>query len=189
MTFPVGGIYRSLYKGGASGLLAPVERRPRPVLRELRAAPQAVIVPKDRFADAARAIGLDHAAYAWQAPVLRDLTLQEAEDTRASIASRISGEIDDTRLLDRCFIAFFCSRSNGPVWGSAMDDVVRDVHGRLVAIDGPARLLRIAGMLVALVVVAGAGAFVMAARTGRVDLLFARARGRGRWVGVRRSRP
>ena len=183
VTFPVGGIYRSLYKGGASGYWRPWNDALVLYCGNCAPPPQAVIVPKDRFADAARAIGLDHAAYAWQAPVLRDLTLQEAEDA-ARITSRISGEIDDTRLLDRCFVAFFCSRSNGPVWGSAMDDVVRDVHGRLVAIDGPARLLRIAGMLVALVVVAGAGAFVMAARRVESSLLFARG-ARPRAVGGR----
>src|SRR6266542_3579510 len=50
----------------------------------------------------------------WQAPVLRDLTLQEAEDA-ARITSRISDEIDDRALLDRCFVTFLCNRSNGPV--------------------------------------------------------------------------
>ena len=183
VTLPVGGIYRSLYKGGASGYWRPWNDALVLYCSDCAPPPQAVIVPKDRFAEAARAIGLDHAAYAWQAPVLRDLTLQEAEDA-ARITSRISEEIDDRALLDRCFIAFFCSRSNGPVWGSAMDDVVRDVHGRLVAIDGPARLLRIAGMLVALVVVAGAGAFVMAARRVESNLLFARG-ARPRSVGGR----
>ena len=183
VTFPVGGIYRSLYKGGASGYWRPWNDALVLYCADCAPPPQAVIVPKDRFADAARAIGLDHAAFAWQAPVLRDLTLQEAEDA-ARIASRISDEIDDRSLLDRCYIAFFCSQSNGPVWGSAMDDVVREVHGRLVAIDGPARLLRIAGMLVALVVVAGAGAFVMAARRVESSLLFARG-ARPRAVGGR----
>ena len=120
--------------------------------------------------------------------MLRDLTLQEAEDAARITSRHLRGDRRRS-LLDRCYIAFFCSQSNGPVWGSAMDDVVREVHGRLVAIDGPARLLRIAGMLVALVVVAGAGAFVMAARRVESNLLFARARGRGRWVGARRSRP
>ena len=183
VTFPVGGIYRSLYKGGASGYWRPWNDALVLYCADCAPPPQAVIVPKDRFADAARSIGLDHAAFAWQAPVLRDLTLQEAEDA-ARIASRISDEIDHRSLLDRCYIAFFCSQSNGPVWGSAMDDVVREVHGRLVAIDGPARLLRIAGMLVALVVVAGAGAFVMAARRVESSLLFARG-ARPRAVGGR----
>ena len=183
VTFPVGGIYRSLYKGGASGYWRPWNDALVLYCADCAPPPQAVIVPNDRFADAARSIGLDHAAFAWQAPVLRNLTLQEAEDA-ARIASGISDEIDHRSLLDRCYIAFFCSQSNGPVWGSAMDDVVREVHGRLVAIDGPARLLRIAGMLVALVVVAGAGAFVMAARRVESSLLFARG-ARPRAVGGR----
>jgi putative ABC transport system permease protein len=182
-TLPVGGIYRSLYKGGASGYWRPWNDALVLYCGNCAPPPQPVIVPKDRFADAARAIGLDHAAYAWQAPLLRDLTLQEAEDA-ARIASRISQEIDDRTLLDRCFISFFCSVRSGPVWESSMDDVVRDVHGRLVAIDGPARLLRIAGMLVALVVVAGAGAFAMAARRVESSLLFARG-ARPRAVGGR----
>ena len=173
VTMPVDGIYRSLYKGGASGYWRPWNDALVLYCGNCAPPPQAVIVPKGRFADAARAIGLDHAAYAWQAPLLRDLTLQEAEDA-ARAASRISEEIDDRALLGRCFIGFFCSRASGPIWGSAIDDVVRDVHGRLVAIDGPARLLRIAGMLVALVVVAGAGAFAMAARSVESHLLFAR---------------
>jgi putative ABC transport system permease protein len=183
VTLPVGGTYRSLYKGGASGYWRPWNDALVLYCGNCAPPPQAVIVPKDRFADAARAIGLDHAAFAWQAPVLRDLTLQEAEDA-AAISSRISEEIDDRALLDRCFAGFFCNRSNGPVWGSSMDDVVHDVHGRLVAIDGPARLLRIAGMLVALVVVAGAGAFAMAARRVESNLLFARG-ARPRAVGGR----
>jgi hypothetical protein len=183
VTLPVGGIYRSLYKGGASGYWRPWNDALVLYCGNCAPPPQAVIVPKDRFADAARAIGLDHAAYAWQAPVVRDLTLQEAEDA-ARIASRISEEIDDRAPLGRCFLAFFCSFRSGPAWGSAMDDVVRDVQGRLVAIDGPARLLRIAGILVALVVVGGAGAFVMAARRVESNLLFARG-ARPRAVGGR----
>src|SRR5262245_5397343 len=76
--------------------------------------------------------------------------------------------------MNRCYIGFFCSRHSGPTWGSAMDDVVGNVHGRLIAIEGPAKLLRVAGMLVAIVVVAGAGAFAMATRRVESTLLFAR---------------
>jgi putative ABC transport system permease protein len=142
-----------------------------------------VILPGERFVDAARAIGLDHVGSAWQAPVARELTLEEAEDA-ARIASNISAEIDDRALLNQCFLSFFCSPKSGPVWGSSIDDVVNDVHRRLVAIEGPARLLRLTGMLVALVVVAGAGAFAMAARRVESNLLFARG-ARPRAVGGR----
>jgi hypothetical protein len=171
VTLTVDGIYRSLYRGGASGYWRPWNDELVLYCSNCAPPPQAVIVPMDRFVGAARAIGLDHAGYAWQAPVRRELTLQEAEDA-ARIAFDISDEIDDASVLDRCFISFFCNLRNGPVWGSAIDDVVNDVHGRLVAIEGPARLLRLAGMLVALVVVAGAGAFAMAARRVESNLLF-----------------
>ena len=134
-------------------------------------------MPKDRFAGAARAIDArDPAAYAWQAPLLlRDLTLEEAEDA-AGITSRISEDINDSETCSTgASSGSSATRSNGPVWwGSAMDDVVRDVHGRLVAIDGATPAAPCAGILVALVVVAGAGAFAMAARRVESNLLFAR---------------
>ena len=182
VTLTVDGIYRSLYRGGASGYWRPWNDELVLYCSDCAPPPQAVIVPMDRFVGAARAIGLDHAGYAWQAPVRRELTLQEAEDA-ARIAFEISDEIDAS-VLDRCFISFFCNLRNGPAWGSSIDDVVNDVHGRLVAIEGPARLLRLAGMLVAFVVVAGAGAFAMAARRVESNLLFARG-ARPRAVGGR----
>jgi hypothetical protein len=176
VTLPVDAVYRSLYKGGASDYWmawkddlvfyeCPRNCPPPP--------PQALIVPRERFEAAARTVGLDHAAYAWQARLARNLTLEEAEDA-ARIATRISEQIDDSRLLDRCVIAIFCNTRDGATWGSSMDDVVDAVHDRLIAIEGPARLLRAAGILVALVVVAGAGAFAMATRRVESTLLFAR---------------
>lgn len=180
---PVDAIYRSLYKGGASGYWRPWNDEL--VLYCGNCAPpaQPIVVPQDLFSDAARKIGLDHAGYAWQAPLRRDLTLQEAEDA-SRIASGISADIGDAKIMNRCFIGFFCTRRSGPVWGSAIDDVVRDVQSRLVAIEGPAQLLRVAGILVALVVVAGAGAFAMATRRVESALLFARG-ARPRAVGGR----
>jgi putative ABC transport system permease protein len=173
VTLPVDAIYRSLYKGGASGYWRPWNDALVLYCADCAPPPQAIVVPRDVFADTARQIGLDHTGYAWQAPLTRDLTLQEAEDA-ARIASGIRRDIDETKIMNRCFIGFFCSRLSGPTWGSAIDDVVREVHGRLVAIEGPARLLRVAGVLVALVVVAGAGAFAMATRRVESALLFAR---------------
>ncbi len=185
VTLPVGGIYRSLYRGGASGYWRPWNDELVLYCPDCAPPAQALILPRAQFDDAARAIGLDHVSYAWQAPLTRDLTLQEAEDAER-ITSRISDQIEARTLLNRCFIAFFCNRASGPQWGSAMDDVVRDVHGRLVAIEGSARLLRVAGILIALAVVAGAGAFAMAARRVESTLLFARG-ARPRAVGGRAS--
>jgi hypothetical protein len=180
---PVDAIYRSLYKGGVSGYWRPWNDELVLYCGNCAPPPQALIVTRDVFADTAPRIGLDHASYAWQAPLARELTLQEAEDA-ARIAIGIGRDIDDQKLMNQCFIGFFCSSKSGPVWGSAMDDVVRDVHRRLVAIEGPAQLLRVAGVLVALVVVAGAGAFAMATRRVESALLFARG-ARPRAVGGR----
>ena len=183
VTLPVDAIYRSLYKGGASGYWRAWNDELVLYCPDCAPPAQAVIVPRDVFAASAGAIGLTHASYAWMAPLDRDLTLPEAEDA-AHLASGISRGIDDSKLLTRCYIGFFCSRRSGPTWGSAIDDVVREVHGRLIAIQGPARLLRVAGVLVALVVVAGAGAFAMATRRVESALLFARG-ARPRAVGGR----
>jgi putative ABC transport system permease protein len=181
----VGGIYRSLYRGGNSGYWRPWNDALVLYCGNCPPPPQAVIVSADRFDHAAVALGLDQVGYAWQAPLVRDVTLQEAEDA-ARLTTAMSEQIDDRPLLNRCYVGFgfFCSRINRAQWGSSMDEVVRDVHGRLVAIEGPARLLRIAGMLVAFAVVAGAGAFAMAARRVESNLLFARG-ARPRAVGGR----
>jgi putative ABC transport system permease protein len=183
VTLPVDAIYRSLYRGGASGYWRPWYDELVLYCGNCAPPPQPVILPGERFVDAAHAIGLDHVGYAWQAPVGRELTLEEAEDA-ARIASNISTQIDDRPLLNQCFLSFFCSFRSGPEWGSSIDDVVNDVHRRLVALEGPARLLRLAGTLVAFVVVAGAGAFAMAARRVESNLLFARG-ARPRAVGGR----
>ncbi|MGA9159954.1 MAG: FtsX-like permease family protein [Actinomycetota bacterium] len=185
VTLPVGGIYRSLYRGDISGYWRPWHDELVLYCPDCSPPAQALIMSRSQFDDAARATGLDHVSYAWQAPVARDLTLQEAENA-ARITSGISDRISDRSLLNRCFIAFFCNRASGPQWGSAMDDVVRDVHGRLIALEGSAKLLRVAGILVALAVVAGAGAFAMAARRVESTLLFARG-ARPRAVGGRAS--
>lgn len=181
----VGGIYRSLYRGGNSGYWRPWNDALVLYCGNCPPPPQALILPADRFDRAAVALGLDHVGFAWQAPLVRDVDLQEAEDA-ARLTSAMSQQIDDRPLLKRCYVGFgfFCTRINRAQWGSSMDEVVREVHGRLVSIEGPARLLRIAGMLVAFAVVAGAGAFAMAARRVESNLLFARG-ARPRAVGGR----
>ena len=87
------------------------------------------------------------------------------------------------RLFNRCFLLGFCG-SRWAVYGSAIDEVVTEVQRRVAAVEGPARLLRAAGILVALTVVAAAGAFAMAARRVESSLLFARG-ARPATVGAR----
>ncbi|HEX9123105.1 MAG TPA: hypothetical protein VF984_07055, partial [Actinomycetota bacterium] len=60
---------------------------------------------------------------------------------------------------------------------TSLPDVVTDVHRRLAVISGPGRLVQTAGVAVALVVVAAAGAFALGARRSETGLLFARGVG------------
>lgn len=173
VTIPVDAVYRSLYKGGESDYWMPWRDDLVLYCADCAPPPQALILPRSRFEQVARAEGLDHAGYAWLAPIATGLTLEQAEDA-ARIADRISEDIEESGPLNRCFVVFFCPDETGPVWGSSIDDVVRGVHDRLLAIEGPATLLRVAGILVALVVVAAAGAFAMATRRVESTLLFAR---------------
>jgi putative ABC transport system permease protein len=173
VTIPVDAVYRSLYKGGASDYWMPWRDELVLYCADCAPPPQALILPRSRFEQVAHAIGIDRAGYAWLAPIASGLTLEQAEDA-ARIADRISDDIEDSDPLNRCFVVFFCTDETGPVWGSSIDDVVREVHDRLLAIEGPATLLRVSGILVALVVVAGAGAFAMATRRVESRLLFAR---------------
>jgi putative ABC transport system permease protein len=148
VTLPVDAVYRSLYKGEASDYWrpwkddlvfyeCPRDCPPPP--------PQALIVPREPFEPQLRTVGLDHAAYAWQAPLARDLTLGRPRTPPAS-TTRISEQIDESALLDRCFVGFFCTHGRRRDMGQRHGGRVDAVHERLIAIEGPASLLRAAGI-------------------------------------------
>jgi putative ABC transport system permease protein len=64
-----------------------------------------------------------------------------------------------------------------PSFSSSMGDVLSQAQRRLATVESPAQLLGVAGLIVALVVVAAAGAFAMSARRVEASLLFARGTG------------
>ncbi|MEX2420399.1 MAG: hypothetical protein WD670_01140, partial [Actinomycetota bacterium] len=107
-----------------------------------------------------------------------DLTLEQAEDAAAmatELVERMSDQKTVTgRRFTRCYLIGFCGSLTQATFGSSIRDVVTDVHRRVAAVESPAKLLRAAGILVALAVVAAAGAFAMAARRVESALLFAR---------------
>lgn len=184
----VDGVFRSLYRGDISGFWRPWNDALVLYCSNCAPPPQPVILGRDAFMSVARQIGLDHVGLALQAPLDRDLTLQEAED-----ASRRANEITDAmgdrdtrigRLFTRCYLIGFCGTHVQASFGSSMGEVTQQVRGRIAAVEGPAKLLRAAGVLVALAVVAGAGAFAMATRRVESALLFARG-ARPVAVGVR----
>ncbi len=186
-TVHVDGVYRSLYKGGVSGFWRPWYDELVVYCPDCPPPAQPVIVGRDRFFEIADELRLPRLAVAWQAPLEAHLTLDQAVDAEARAArvvERMSDRTTETgRLFNRCFLLGFCG-SRWAVYGSAIDDVVTEVQRRVAAVEGPARLLRAAGILVALTVVAAAGAFAMAARRVESSLLFARG-ARPATVGAR----
>ena len=188
LTLRVGGVYRALYKSPRSGYWSPWSEqiyRPCPLCPEL---PQFILVGPE---DAVRLTRELHDSeerdldYGWVAPIA-DLSLDvdEARDVRA-YAARVLDEVSDRKSrLGRLFqccgraygIGFFFGRRDTE-FRSSMPIVLREVERRGAAIEGPLRLLLIAGLGVAAAVVAAAAAFAVAGR--RTEAAFLHARGWG----------
>jgi putative ABC transport system permease protein len=184
----VGGVYRALYKSPRSGYWSPWSEqiyRPCPLCPEL---PQFILVGPEEAVQLTRQLrdpeerDLD---YGWVAPI-DDLSLNvdEARAVRA-YADRVLGRVTDRKTrLGRLFAccgrayggAFFFGRRDTE-FRSSMPVVLREVDRRAAAVEGPLRLLLIAGLGVAAAVVAAAAAFAVAGR--RTEAAFLHARGWG----------
>lgn len=184
----VDGVYRSLYKGGASGYWRPWYRELIRYCGLCPPPPQPLIVGRDRFLAAAAELRIGDAGMAWMAPLRTELTLEEAEDAAAralALVDRMGDRGTATgRLFTRCYLTGFCGALTQATFGGLIGDVLIDVRRRVAAVESPAELLRAAGIIVALAVVAAAGAFAMAARRVESSLLFARG-ARPATVGAR----
>ena len=181
VTLRVTGVYSSLYKGGAAGYWHPWYDDFILYCGDCAPPPQPLIVPNDRFVHIAHALRIDHAAYSWVAPARPDLTLEQAGAVAARFRA-ITARINDPgtpehEMFGTCYVSFFCNPRNGPAIGTSITTVLEEVEARLTTIEGPARLLRFAGLLVALVVVAAAGAYSVSARRVEATLLDARGFG------------
>jgi putative ABC transport system permease protein len=186
----VGGVYRALYKSPRSGYWSPWSEqiyRPCPLCPEQ---PQFILVGPEEAVRLTRELhdpeerDLD---YGWVAPIANlSLDVDEARDVRA-YAARVLGEVSDrkTRLgrLFRCCgqdyvtgAGFFFGRRDTE-FRSSMPLVLREVDRRAAAVEGPLRLLLIAGLSVAAAVVGAAAAFAVAGRRTEAALLHARGWG------------
>jgi len=131
------------------------------------------LVDEDTLTRSFGALGILSATYAWQAPLQTDgpLTVDQARSL-AAFAEHF--EHDATEQRDLC-----CSISSGSYSmtariASSMPDVVRSVESDVAAFQGPGRVLQAAGILVALTVIAAAGAFALTARKVEASMLFSR---------------
>jgi putative ABC transport system permease protein len=121
-------------------------------------------------------LGILSATYAWQTPLRTDapLTMDQARSL-ARFAERFEQDATQHHTSYLC-----CGSSSSGSYSvnvriaSSMPDVVRTAGRDVAAIQGPGRVLQAAGILVALTVIAAAGAFALTARRVEASMLFSR---------------
>jgi putative ABC transport system permease protein len=127
-------------------------------------------------------LGTEGVRFDWEFPVAEgSLTIPQAKDMIGEFA-RFQHEFGDARSeLGRKFICFSCGKIGCPScsgatgeYSSLLSTAVATAEQNAGAIRGPAKLLSVAGIIVALTVIASAGAFAMARRRTEFSLLFAR---------------
>jgi hypothetical protein len=187
MTLQVGGVYRALYSQPRRDYWLPWSEQIFPQCGDCPAPPQFILVGRQELIDLTRAVGEREADLGWVAPIDDvSLNVDEARDVRA-YATRVLGEVTDrTTRLGRLFAccgqgyvagsSFFSGRRDTE-FRSAMPLVMREVERRAATVEGPLRLLLIAGLGVAAAVVAAAAAFAVAGRRTEAALLHARGWG------------
>jgi putative ABC transport system permease protein len=185
LTLPVDGVYATLSSQPPGGYWLAWESEIYPTVRcdDCATPPQFILVDEDQFLDLAAEDGLGDGiiALATEAPLRTDrrLTLDDAREL-SRFAGSVEAEISDTstdagRILDCCHGgAPFETRTD---FRSSIDHVVEQTERRTLSLEGPSRVLRVAGILVALAVLASAGLFSAGARSTEVRLLAARGTG------------
>ena len=189
VTLRVGGVYEALYKRPRSGYWSPWSEqiyKECPLCPEL---PQFILVGPEEAVQLTRELRDPEERdvdYGWVAPIDdAALTVDEARDVRR-YTDRILHRVTDRRTeLGRLFAccgqdyvygSFFFGRRDTE-FRSSMPLVLREVDRRAATIEGPLRLLLIAGLGVAASVVAAAAAFAVAGRRTEAALLHARGWG------------
>lgn len=180
MTLTVDGVYRDIFREPGDGYWRPWNDEVVLYCEDCPPPPQPLIVDPPVFEELVSTLRLDRGGVAWQAPVEPGLTFDDVLEVQHELAG-VSERVADVstregRLFQRCYTRF-CGGTNAPSYTSSIGEVVTQVQRRLAAVESPAELLRVAGLLVALVVVAAAGAFAMSARRVEASLLFARGTG------------
>lgn len=109
----------------------------------------------------------------WLAPLKRSdtVTLEQARELQA-FADEFDRRFRTEQQFDDVF-CFNCFRGI-PLTFSNIRQVVLQTERRIAPVEGPVRLVLIAGVLVALAVIGGAGVFAVATRRTETGLLFAR---------------
>jgi len=155
-----------------------------PTYPECPTPPQFLIMEADEAVRLFEDLRLPTVTRAWQAPIAPGAapTRDEARDL-VEFGSRFGAQVEDADTefgeAFRCCGAQFVGnrRSFGRVITNVRSDlslVVQEAERRLATIEEPGRVLVIAGVVVAVAVIAASGAFAMTARRVEAQLLFSR---------------
>jgi hypothetical protein len=180
----VDGIYRGLYSLPRKGYWQPWNDvlYPGPCL-DCPIPPQPILVARDRFFDLETALGQRSATFAWQAPVRVEppLTLDEARELRTFIGSlerRMSDVHDPFGRLFSCCGRFWGSPVGGQIdVRNSIPEVISQVEERAAAVQGPIKVIQLAGLAIAVGVIAAAGAFTFSSRRVEAGVLSIRGWG------------
>lgn len=139
--------------------------------------PQPIFMDRGQLLRATSTLGVESAAFGWDAPLRAgtELTAPEAEAI-ARMFSRFLAEASGSGSPAELFLC--CGFQHEPyrtrtALTSAMPSVLTIVDRRMIALEGPVRVLSLAGLLIALITVAAAGWFATAGRRREYMLLFA----------------
>ncbi len=142
--------------------------------------PQPILADRDQAIAIALALGQRTATFVWQAPIApgAEPSLEDVQALRRYASTLHTGDFADTalgRTLLCCIRRWAIPLGSGQAsMDSAISAVVDEAESRIATVQGPAEVLEIAAVAVALVVVAAAGASSMRARRTEAAWLFAR---------------
>ncbi|MET0801744.1 MAG: hypothetical protein ABWZ53_11320 [Actinomycetota bacterium] len=179
----VDGVYASLYTRPRQGYwrLWNDQIYPCPEIT-CSAPPQFILSDLDRMQPLSEALGFSRATFAWQAPAVTDppLTLTQASRLAAfsdGLKRRMSVGAPLFRLFRCCGRTFHRGGSSDVTFTGNADLVVQQVEQRIAAVQGPMVVLLVAGLAIALAVVATAGVFVVLGRRVEMGVLTIRGWG------------
>ncbi len=188
----VDGVYQSLYAQPRSPFWLRWSLRIYldPRCPDCGAPPQPILADRAQALALTKALGPPRATFGWDAP-LADPSALTIDGARAlstfsaTAEARVTDPGDHLGRLFRCcgtdYNLSCCTFQSQSVWAGSLPEVVLGVDQRTTAMATAGRLLQGAAIVVALIVLAAAGAFVQAARRTEAGLLYAQGVG---WPSV-----
>jgi hypothetical protein len=175
----VDGIYRALYSEPPSGYWRNFGEQIFTQCADCSPPAPFVLMDEDRFREVTRALNVQDANFAWDAPLLDvDLSMDEARKLENAYTDLLAdaGSEPLSEVLSCCSGGTF--EHNRTNMTSSIGQAISQVDERVDALQVPARVVLVAAILVAFVAISGAGAYVVAARQAEARLLFARGQRR-----------